>query len=131
MTFSTSRTKIVLWIAAALIGVAAVACYGCFDPMQTAWMPRCPFRLLTGWSCPACGNQRAMHALLHGHLVEAWHFNRFLILALPYFAAVLWTTVSHGTQARRWRRIVQHPRVIMAFFWLTAAWWIGRNVLHI
>ncbi len=131
MTFSHCRTKTVLWIVATLAGVAAVVFYWFFDPLQTAWMPRCPFRLLTGWSCPACGNQRALHALLHGHIAEAWHFNRFLILSLPYFAAVLWTTFSHGTLARRWRSIVQHPQVIMAFFGLTVGWWIGRNIFDV
>ncbi len=131
MTFSNCRTKTFLWIVATLAGVAAVAFYWFFDPLQTAWMPRCPFHLLTGWSCPACGNQRALHALLHGQIAEAWHFNRFLILSLPYFAAVLWTTFSRGTRARRWRPIVQHPQVIMAFFGLTVGWWIGRNIFDI
>ncbi len=131
MTFSHCRTKTVLWIVATLVGVAAVLFYWHFDPLQTAWMPRCPFRLLTGWSCPACGNQRALHALLHGHPAEAWHFNRFLILSIPYFAAVLWTTFSRGARARRWRPVFQHPQVIMAFFWLTVIWWIGRNIFGI
>jgi len=131
MIFSHSRTKTVLWVVATLVGVAAVVFYWYFDPRQTVWMPRCPFRLLTGWSCPACGNQRALHALLHGHIAEAWHFNRFLILSIPYFVVVLWTAFSHGVRARRWRPIVQHPRVIMTFFWLTIVWWIGRNILGI
>lgn len=130
MALSKSR-KTLLWIVAALAGVAAILFYWHFDPLRTPLMPRCPFRLLTGWSCPACGNQRAMHALLHGYIAEAWHFNRFLILSIPYFAAVLWTSFSHSPRARRCRRFVQHPRVIMAFFWLTAIWWIGRNILDL
>ncbi len=46
-----------------------------FDPALTGLLPSCPFRLVTGLLCPLCGTLRAAHALLHGHLAAASHYN--------------------------------------------------------
>lgn len=35
------------------------------DPEYSAFIPKCPFRWFTGFDCPACGSQRAIHQLLH------------------------------------------------------------------
>lgn len=47
-------------------------------------MLRCPFNALTGLLCPGCGSQRAIHALLHMNISQAFNFNPLLIIALPY-----------------------------------------------
>ena len=52
--------------------------------------------MLTGWDCPACGGQRALHSLLHGRVGEALHFNPFLVVSVPYFLAVAWTSLDGG-----------------------------------
>ncbi|RKV71031.1 MAG: DUF2752 domain-containing protein [Alloprevotella sp.] len=43
------------------------------------------FRSATGYSCPGCGAQRAIHSLLHGHFAEAISYNYFL----PFVAVFL------------------------------------------
>ena len=58
-------------IAVAVVLVALVALYA-VDPSSAWWVPKCPFKLLTGWSCPACGIQRFVHALLRGHIAIEW-----------------------------------------------------------
>jgi len=40
---------------------------------------------MTGWYCPGCGDTRALHALLHGHILQAFDYN-FLF---PIVAVVL------------------------------------------
>lgn len=35
------------------------------NPNEHAIFPRCPFNVLTGYYCPGCGSQRAIHSLLH------------------------------------------------------------------
>ena len=50
-----------------------------FDPVQTAWMLRCPTRQWFGLSCPLCGAQRAVHAVLHGQ----WQLTRTSNRLLP------------------------------------------------
>ena len=108
----------------AVLGVA----YSLLDPMEV-WMPKCPFHWLTGWECPACGLQRALHSLLRGEILAAWSYNPFLILSVPYFLAVVFTTYDPSRCAQKLRRVVQHRRVIMAYFWAVVAWWILRNLI--
>jgi hypothetical protein len=99
-----------------------------FDPSHSPWAPKCPFRLLTGWDCPSCGSQRALHALLQGDFRQALHYNLFLILSVPYFLLVAYTTFSHDRFARRLLPWVQHPRVVILFLVLTLVWWLLRNL---
>lgn len=40
--------------------------------------------MATGWDCPGCGSQRAIHHLLHGEIGSAWRMNPLLILLIPY-----------------------------------------------
>lgn len=46
----------------------------------------CTFYKDTGWLCPGCGGQRALHALLHGNLLEALQYNVMIILYFPLLA---------------------------------------------
>ena len=46
-------------------------------------MPKCSFKLLTGLSCPGCGLQRAVHALLNGEPMKAIQYNYFLVYSGP------------------------------------------------
>lgn len=101
--------------------------YFVFDPGSSAWSLKCPFRMLTGLDCPACGNQRALHALLHGEWLAAWSFNPFALLSLPYIAAVIYASLADNSFARRLRPMVQHRRVVCAYLILVVLWWIVRN----
>jgi len=56
----------------------------------------CPFYYLTGFHCPGCGSQRAVHDLLHGRIDEVLSHNlmflvlfSFIIGKLYYFSAKL------------------------------------------
>jgi hypothetical protein len=55
-----------------------------FPPEQYGFYPACPFHEMLGLQCPGCGATRALAALLHGHLVEALHFNALTTLLLPF-----------------------------------------------
>lgn len=114
---------------ALLLGAAAcVLLYYHINPARVGWMPRCPFRWLTGWQCPACGNQRALHALLHGRLADAWGFNPFFLLSLPYLTALVAARLVRDRRPRLYAALA-HRRVVMAYVVLICLWWVGRNVL--
>ncbi len=61
-----------------------------FPPDRYAIYPVCPIYHYLHLQCPGCGTTRALAALLHGHIAEAFHLNPFttllLPLALPYMA---------------------------------------------
>lgn len=102
------------------------------DPTQYVFMPKCIFRMLTGWDCPGCGLQRAVHALLHGRFWEAVQYNYFLLLGIPYVLAVMYMEwFTSGEKHLRLRRVLYHRYVLYAYVTLYLAWWVLRNVLGV
>ena len=67
-------------------GAAALLLY-CFDPVHFHFYPVCVFHRVTGLLCPGCGTLRALHQLLHGHLVAAFRFNALFVLSIPLVGA--------------------------------------------
>ena len=66
-----------------------------FNPSEHAFYPFCIFYRTTGLLCPGCGSLRALHQLLHGHFLSAFHLNALLVLSLPVvigfvFGRYLW-----------------------------------------
>lgn len=108
--------------------VVAVAFYAIHDPAADGMAPRCLFRTLTGWDCPGCGFQRALHAALHGDIASAWHYNPFVFFALPL--ALLYGLVEYMPgRFRSLRRLLLNPFALAAVAASIAAWWILRNVV--
>ncbi len=81
--------------------------------------PPCVFHSLTGLQCPGCGTTRALHHLLHGDIVGAFHLNAMLFVVVPF-----------GVLASASRRFATHPLTGWAAAVVTVAWWIGRNLMH-
>ncbi len=76
------RLSVALGSGALLAG--ALGYVGLVDPHKPdSVFPVCPFRLLTGWNCPACGGLRMVHDVLHGNLAAALSDNVFLLVGIP------------------------------------------------
>ena len=74
-----------------VIVIVALCLLYTFNPSNYWFWPKCPFKLLTTRSCPACGIQRFLHALTNGDVRRACHYNYYLIYALPYTLIVIAT----------------------------------------
>ena len=119
------------WFCAALCA-AVLAWLYVVNPIGSEWTPKCTFRLLTGFSCPGCGIQRAAHACLHGHFAEAWAYNRFLIYSLPYLGSLVFTEwIAQGRLRHRLRLIFESRYAAWLYIVLFFAWGIARNVMGI
>lgn len=113
----------------ALAGATAVYFY--WSPEENVFFPRCTFKWLTGWDCPGCGSQRAFHALLHGHPLDALHYNLFMIIGLPYLLLALIAS-NFRTAAAQWislNLLSTKPMLVYVVLWI--AWGVVRNILHI
>lgn len=66
-----------------LLLVSAV--YYFYPPSKDAFYPACPFNTITGFLCPGCGSQRAVHHLLHWDIKTAFAHNAVFVLLVPYF----------------------------------------------
>lgn len=105
--------------AVAIIAAAAILAYlWAFDPSESP-APRCIVKMLTGHDCPGCGSQRAIHALLHGRVAEAWHFNAAIFPGLALAALY--------ARRPKWLRPILFasptPYIILAAI---LAWWVLR-----
>lgn len=116
-------------LAALAIIICAVLLY-CVNPVGSTFAPKCAFKLITGYDCPGCGAQRAIHALLHGHWAEALSYNYFMIYSVPYFMAVVFTEYAvKGKHQWQLRRIFEGKAAITLYIVLFIAWGIVRNAL--
>lgn len=110
--------------------VAAAAVYYFVDPM-TVWTPKCPIKLLTGFSCPACGAQRAAHALMHLHIGEAIGYNLFLIIGVPYLLSAAVVEIAGRERFPAFAKIVCSKALAYSYAVLFFVWWVVRNILDI
>ena len=115
-------TRLYTTLGTGALAVGALAYVGMADPHRPGSLfPPCPFKLLTGWNCPACGGLRMTHDLLHGDLAAAVVDNVFLLIGLPALALwVLWR-VKQGQRAFTLPAIV-----VMAV--AAIAWTVVRNM---
>ena len=68
----------------AIIIGSGLVFYYVFNPESNRFLLKCPFKFTTGFDCPGCGSQRALHALLHGEFRQAFSYNPLFIIAIPY-----------------------------------------------
>lgn len=107
--------------------IAGAAYLFFFEPGKSGFFPGCPFRLLTGFTCPGCGTTRALHQILHGHFDTAFTLNPLLLLAIPFllFALIRYSAIVM-------RGGVPRPNAlpapyIYAIFFIILSFWIFRN----
>ena len=101
---------------------AALTYVGLVDPHRPgSAFPGCPFKLLTGWNCPACGGLRMAHDLLHADLSAAVVDNVFLLVGLPSLAFWMLLRMRQG-------RPVFGPVTATVLVALTVAWTVVRNL---
>lgn len=125
------RRNVVLFISVC-VGIAAICTlYYYKDPEISVFMPRCPFRAITGLSCPACGNQRALHSILNGELGKAIHYNYFLFISIPYLICLLISEIYNGGWFLYLRRITHDRKVVFFYLIFVCLWWLIRNILKI
>ncbi len=120
------RRSLILVIAITLLLVFGFIYYA-LDPSTSGAFPRCFFLSFTGYKCPGCGIQRAIHALLHGDVAGAFRYNAFLMVAIPWIALCLFAESRRTRNPRLYARL--NPELLM---WLLLAavliWWILRNI---
>ena len=126
-TLSGAFTRLRAPLSVLALGGAGAVLLLFVDPNKPGnLLPKCPFNWLTGLNCPGCGATRMVHALLHGDVVSAFHYNAVLLalgvpLAVWLFAR--WTK-DRWTGERR-----SVPKSVgVAVLVVAAVWGVGRNL---
>jgi len=107
---------------AGVLVIGALGYVGLVDPHRPdALFPPCPFKLITGWNCPACGGLRMTHDLMNGDLATAAVDNVFFLVGLPLLGIWwLWR--------RRQDRPAFPPAVIATVAVAALVWTVVRNL---
>jgi hypothetical protein len=128
-TWLSTRTQIAL--AACACGGATAFLYA-VDPNRHAVYPQCLLYNATGIYCAGCGATRAIHALLHGRVIEALHDNALFVVALPLILYLAGSYALAAWRADAWPKIPVDSRKLawrgIAIFLLMIAFMVLRNL---
>lgn len=121
--------RISLFVGIVILGTIV---YFNVNPTQAVWMPKCPFKLLTGLQCPGCGGQRMFHALLQGHFREAISYNYYMLFAGPYVLGFLidWL-MPDGNVRVKFRAFLGNKYLVWTYIITFCIWLVVRNILKI
>jgi hypothetical protein len=113
-------------VTAVVASVAALILFF-FDPARTSFYPICMFHQVTGLQCPGCGGLRALHQLLHGHILAALHLNVLAVVSVPILAFIgAMLTLRRVRQAPF--ALATRPAWLLWAFSLVVAFGILRNL---
>lgn len=124
-----SRLTVVARAAAPVLLLAfAAALLLRFPPARYSFYPQCPIHYYFGILCPGCGTTRALAALLHGNLSEAFRLNALTTMLLPI--AIAYAAVSYLRMITRkpFRWPHPPPSTIYGALAATAIFTIARNL---
>ncbi len=112
--------------------VLLVIIYKIYNPAEYTYFPKCSFKELTGYKCPGCGSQRAIHALLNFKFSNAIKQNILLVLAMPYVALgfFLDSIKNPNSKILAWRKLLFGTKAIFIILILIVSFWIWRNTIY-
>lgn len=115
-----------------LILTIVFCCLYFIDPASCWFAPKCPFKLITGLNCPACGIQRFLHTLLNGRPLQAIKYNYYLVYALPYASlfGIAWILPDNKFKFRL-TTVIESKKTVWFYVISFILWLIIRNLLKI
>ncbi|MDX1462453.1 MAG: DUF2752 domain-containing protein [Marinirhabdus sp.] len=121
--------RILKVVGVGILVIALAMVYFSFNPLEHTFFLQCPFHSLTGYYCPGCGSQRAIHQLLHGDLYLAFSYNPFMVLSLPLIAYGIGTKLyNYIFQAQHRVQLFYKNWFIYGYFAIAVLYWILRNL---
>lgn len=113
----------------AIAFVIAIVLLFIYDPTTAGFSYHCPVKSLTGFDCPGCGGQRAVHAMLHFRVKEALAYNPFLVIVTIYLASVIIIRCLKGPRIDKIRRFILGETMVWIYLVLMIIWTIARNTI--
>jgi hypothetical protein len=78
--------------------------------------------------CPGCGSQRAIHQVLHGHILTGLKYNYligFLALVLSY---MLYVFIAQEYFKKPIKNVLHKPLVTKLILLVVILFWVFRNI---
>lgn len=127
MTLS-KPSKIILYILGALVGIFLVWLYFNINPSGQSFFPKCPFHSITGYHCPGCGSQRALHDFLHGNIIEGFKHNFLIGLGILIFLYKGFLLIRSHFYPQKSSNLLYYSKTPWIFLILILSFWVLRNL---
>jgi Protein of unknown function (DUF2752) len=100
-----------------------------YNPAQHSFFLSCPFKSITGYHCPGCGSQRAIHNLLHFEFYEAFRLNPLMVISTPLILYGLGVKIYNNIFKKHHRvHLFYNPWFIYGYFIVALVYWVLRNI---
>lgn len=124
-----SKYKSIVILLLVIISLGILSLYVFWNPTETALFPKCPFHSLTGFYCPGCGSQRAIHDIIHGDIIKGIRHNYLFVLLVSVllYEAVIYVKFKAFNQPT-YNNLLQKPKVTNTILIVVILFWLLRNV---
>jgi len=124
----TKPIKIILIMVGVLVGVLLLWLYYNVNPSGQSFIPKCPFHSITGYHCPGCGSQRALHDFLHGNFIAGFKHNVLIGIAVLVFLYKGFILIRSYFFPQKTKNLLYHPKTAWFILILVLSFWILRNI---
>lgn len=117
------------WLFILIIIIIVGVFYKITNPYEVNYLPKCTFYTITGYQCPGCGSQRALHDILNLNFISALKENFLLVISLPYifFGAFLDLKKKKSAKLKKIQNIFYENNALIVIFFIIIFFWIFRN----
>jgi len=109
-----------------LIGIAVLFYF--LDPVQHSLFPQCIFHSISGYHCPGCGSQRAIHSLVHLNFAGVVGNNFLFLPALLLIAYHYIRPPLNNFMKWKLPNIFYSKKTPWIIFAVVVLFWILRNL---
>ena len=122
--------KRIIYAVIAVLAVTALCLYSYFvDTRELAFAPKCVFYQITGFKCPGCGTQRALHELAHANFHGVIKYNSLLLLGVPYLILLFYMQFFGGKERfPSFNNSVSGHKATLVVLVIVVAYWILRYI---
>lgn len=120
--------NIVFYIIGLIIFILGAIFY-LYNPSTNSFFLKCPIKYFTGFSCPGCGSQRAIHELLHLNFKKAFEYNAMLVLSLPFIlVGIAFNFDTIKNRFPKTRNLLSGQKTILIYLMILILFSIFRNI---
>lgn len=113
----------------ALIFIGLGVVFYSFNPQNSIYFWKCPIYYFTGYLCPGCGSQRAIHELLHLNIKKAFEYNALFVTVTPYvILAIVLNTKPLRNYFPKTRKLFFNPQAILILLGIAIIFSVYRNI---
>jgi len=95
---------------------------------EVGFFPQCPFHAITGFHCPGCGSQRAIHDLLHFRIGESLSHNIVIIILALTIVSKAYAFISKHYFKKYQYDLSRKPFFTIGIAAFVFLYWILRNI---